>query len=110
MCSTSQERQLRRPEVGAVSDLQPGPRFPILDERKRYCEGTLGPHAGNLAEVMLMGTATPSPGSSAGGFVLYIWCQEMEGSVAQSCLSCQFVNKSSQIVVLNFVFNASIFS
>lgn len=39
MCSTSQERQLRCPEVGAVSDLQPRPRFPILDERKRYREG-----------------------------------------------------------------------
>lgn len=67
MCSTSQERQLRCPEVGAVSDLQPGPRFPILDERKRYREGMLGPNAGNLAKVMLMGTATQSPGSSAGG-------------------------------------------
>lgn len=87
MCSTSQERQLRCPEVGAVSDLQPGPRFPILDERKRYCEGMLGPHARNLAEVMLMGTATQSPGSSAGGFVLYTRCQEMEGPVAQSSVS-----------------------
>lgn len=102
MCSTSKERQLQHTKVGALPNLQPGPLFPVLDERKRYCEGTFSHRKFGK------GHTDGDCNADARGLLwvaLYTGHQETEGPLAQSSVSHVSLetNHLRRIVALNFV-------